>query len=48
METTLEALEDAGHVPISDGRNEVGLCVGAARDTWTEGTYSSINSSVKI
>lgn len=39
METTLEGLEGAGHVPTPDGRNEVGLCVGAERDTWTEGLF---------
>jgi acyl transferase domain-containing protein len=34
METMLEALEDAGHVPSTDGHNKIGLCVGAATNTW--------------
>ncbi|KZP12421.1 hypothetical protein FIBSPDRAFT_798902 [Athelia psychrophila] len=38
MDTTLEALEDAGHVPSPQGRNSIGLCVGAAENTWQQAT----------
>jgi acyl transferase domain-containing protein len=34
LEVTSEALEDSGHLPSSDGHNRIGLCVGAAHDTW--------------
>ncbi|KAF8517297.1 amino acid adenylation domain protein [Hysterangium stoloniferum] len=38
METTLEALEDAGHAPSPNNHNDVGLCVGSAHDTWQHAT----------
>ncbi|KAF9528634.1 amino acid adenylation domain protein [Crepidotus variabilis] len=31
---THEALKDAGHLPTSDVYNSIGLCVGAAHNTW--------------
>ena len=37
MQATREALDDAGHMPSSDGYNNVGLCVGAAHETWHQG-----------
>ncbi|KAF9522313.1 hypothetical protein CPB83DRAFT_887614 [Crepidotus variabilis] len=34
LEVTYEALEDSGYLPSSDEYNNIGLCVGAASDTW--------------
>jgi acyl transferase domain-containing protein len=40
LEATYEALEDAGQLPTPDGRNNIGLCVGAAHETWQSGKHS--------
>ena len=34
FEVASEALEDSGHLPPADGTNRIGLCVGAAHNTW--------------
>ncbi|EPQ52969.1 polyketide synthetase, partial [Gloeophyllum trabeum ATCC 11539] len=38
MESTLRALQDANRVPSIQGTNNIGLFVGAARDTWQDAT----------